>query len=193
MDYRRDESRYTICRVAKSNNFNSNLFILKMKLKTLILICALTFLNQLRAQISDNFIEVDQEITERDDIVEVENNDSIKLFLLIEENEAPIFPGCEESEKNSIKSCFRNQLEKHIRHNLRYPISAKMNGIEGTVGVSFLITKEGNVKIVKINTPHDVLKEESKRIIQLIPVMKPGNAEGKPINVQYVTLIKYKL
>jgi len=86
--------------------------------------------------------------TDRDEIIEVED-------VLIEEEEeeiidvpfaviedVPVFPGCENVEKDQLRNCFQEQMNKHIRRNFRYPEIAQEMGIKGRVFVNFIISED---------------------------------------------------
>lgn len=75
-----------------------------------------------------------------------------------------------------------------------YPEQARNAKIEGTVYVSFIITKEGKVKDVKVVLgAHKWLNESAIKHIQKMPKWTPGKNGGKPVNVQYVVPIEFKL
>lgn len=48
-----------------------------------------------------------------------------------------------------------------------------------------LVNKEGNVVDVKVKAPHPELEKEGKRILNLLPKMKPGTQRGKPVSIKY--------
>lgn len=86
----------------------------------------------------------------------------------------PHFPG---GEKALLEFIFRN---------VKYPLKAKANGIEGKVYVTFYIDKNGGVgdpKIAKgIGGGCD---EEVIKVVKLMPRWVPGKKGGKPVNVRF--------
>ncbi len=75
-----------------------------------------------------------------------------------------------------------------------YPEQARNGKIEGTVYVSFIITKEGKVKDVKVVLgAHKWLNESAVKHIQKMPKWTPGKNGGKAVNVLYVVPIEFKL
>ncbi|GHA26211.1 hypothetical protein GCM10007103_04440 [Salinimicrobium marinum] len=99
---------------------------------------------------------------------------------------APVWIGCEGTEKEK-KECFNQQLVAHMKQHYKFPKDASGNYIRGKAVVSFNINEEGKVDILKVEGPKQALNEEAKRIISLIPKMKPGERAGKPISVKYTT------
>ena len=97
---------------------------------------------------------------------------------------APVWPGCEGSEKEK-KDCFNKKLVEHLKANYKYPKDANGNIIRGKAVVSFNIDKAGKVEILGVEGPKPELCAEAKRIILAIPKMKPGELAGEPISVKY--------
>lgn len=118
----------------------------------------------------------------------VDVND-IAPFAVVEE--APIFPGCENSE--DPRECFQTSMQKHISKNFRYPQEAQEQGIQGRVNVMFIIAKDGSIQNVKKRGPHPLLEEEVVRIISKLPQMSPGKHKGQPVNVPFSIPITFKL
>ena len=110
-------------------------------------------------------------------------------FTLVEE--IPVFPGCENEEDK--RACFNTMIEKHISKHFRYPKEAEEKGIEGRVSVLFFIAKNGSIQGLRTRGPSKVLEEEAVRIIHLLPSMKPGRNQGKPVNVPFSVPIHFKL
>lgn len=97
---------------------------------------------------------------------------------------APVWPGCEGTEKDR-KNCFNQNLVQHIKEHYKFMKDAKGNFIRGKAIVSFNINKEGKVEILSVEGPKKELNEEAKRIVLLIPQMKPGERAGKPVPIKY--------
>jgi TonB family protein len=95
----------------------------------------------------------------------------------------PQFPGGEQ------------QLLRYIAENVKYPESARQNGIEGKVYVGFVINKYGKVKNITIKRGvNEAIDSESIRVISNLPDWTPGyNDEGEPVNVAMVIPINFKL
>ena len=115
-----------------------------------------------------------------------------KIFVEVEE--APLFPGCEEEEKENRKSCADEKLFNHLSNNLVYPPIAKEKGISGRVILQFYVEKDGsiaNVKVVRgIGGGCD---EEAQRVIENMPKWNPGLQKGRPVRVTYTIPIAFTL
>ena len=112
-------------------------------------------------------------------------------FAVIED--VPVYPGCENVEKDQLRTCFQDKINKHILKNFRYPEIAQEMGIQGRVYVNFVISKEGNITNIKMRGPDKNLEKEAHRIISLLPNITPGKQRGKPVNVPFSIPIVFKL
>jgi len=84
----------------------------------------------------------------------------------------PEFPGGEQA------------LKQYIANNINYPESAKENGIQGRVYVTFKMTKEGKVTDAKLARGiYPALDEEAIRVVSSLPNWKPGKQNGQPVEV----------
>lgn len=81
-----------------------------------------------------------------------------------------------------------------LMENIDYPRAARENGIEGTVYVSFIITKEGKIKRPKIvKSAHPFLDYEAIRLIRSMPKWNPGTLNGEPVDVLFKMPLKFTL
>lgn len=110
-------------------------------------------------------------------IVEEEED---RIFTVVEQQ--PEFQGGYEAMMNFIKK------------NMRYPASARRMGVDGTVYVSFVVSKDGSISEVKtlrgISADCD---QEAMRVVSMMPPWKPGKQNGKPVFVRFVLPIKFQL
>lgn len=87
-----------------------------------------------------------------------------------------------------------SKMNSFLNSNLRYPVKASENGIQGTVYVNFVVEKNGaitNVKAIKfIGAGCD---EEAVRVIRTMPNWISGKQKGKDVRSQYTLPIKFKL
>ena len=135
------------------------------------------------------------DIVEVDDIIEVPDNEPVEPvpFEFIED--VPIFPGCEAlTDNEERKACMSENISRFIgkRFNTGLGEDLGLSGIN-RVTVMFEIDKNGEVKNVQARGPHKLLEEEAKRVIQLLPKMKPGKQRGKPVPVRYNIPINFKV
>lgn len=98
----------------------------------------------------------------------------------------PLFTSCDKNDSDKV-NCFNYEMQKHIINNFNYPKKALRRGIEGSLEVSFIIGVDGDVGkvVVKGANESDVLKEEAKRIVSLLPRFVPGEHKGRKISVSY--------
>ena len=135
--------------------------------------------------------ESDEEMIIEDIVVEDDFEDIDVPFAVIED--VPIFPGCESVAKSERRTCFQEQMNKHIRRNFRYPDIAQEMGIQGRVYVNFIISKDGSITNIRMRGPDKNLENEAARIIGRLPQMTPGKQRGRAVRVPFSIPITFRL
>ena len=135
--------------------------------------------------------ESDEEMIIEDIVVEDDFEDIDVPFAVIED--VPIFPGCERVAKSQRRTCFQDQMNKHIRKNFRYPDIAQEMGIQGRVYVNFIIAKDGSITNIRMRGPDKNLENEAARIIGRLPKMTPGKQRGRAVRVPFSIPITFRL
>ena len=51
--------------------------------------------------------------------------------------------------------------------------------------MQFTIDKNGNITEAKARGPHKLLEEEALRVINDLPMLRPGEQDGKKVSVKY--------
>jgi len=129
------------------------------------------------AHINDSVFHVAFDGSIRFHEVEIDNQDSI-----LHEGDMPEYPGGERG------------LRKYIAMNVRYPISAQVNGLQARCYISFIVDTEGNIKeVYPANQTYPILMKEGVRAVSGMPQWKPGMQDGKPVKVSYTVPINFVL
>ena len=116
------------------------------------------------------------------DIPRIEEKDTTEIPLMRMPEVEPEFPGGDAA------------LIKFIKNNVRYPEKARAEGIQENVYVNFIVDEKGKVTNVEcMGNPNIWLKEEALRIVNLMPVWKPGKQGGRPVRVILNQPIFFKL
>ena len=77
-------------------------------------------------------------------------------------------------------------LVSWIKSNLRYPILAQEQRIEGDVVCAFWVEKDGSVKNTYIiRSSHELLSKAALRALGSMPRWSPGRENGQPVRVRY--------
>ncbi|MBD5305771.1 MAG: energy transducer TonB [Bacteroides sp.] len=75
-----------------------------------------------------------------------------------------------------------NAYNSYIKENLKYPDTAKSNGIEGVVNLQFTVHSDGSIGNIKIKRMVDPdLEAEAIRLIKQMPAWTPANDNGTAI------------
>jgi periplasmic protein TonB len=103
-----------------------------------------------------------------------------KVYDVIEQ--MPIFPGGE------------GELLSYISKNLKYPVIAAENGIQGKVILRFVVNKSGKVdKVEVLRTLDTACDKEAVRVVKSLPDFIPGKQNGANVSVWYTLPITFKL
>lgn len=131
--------------------------------------------------------EVDQEteIVEVEEVEVEEVEEDIDVPFSVIEN-VPIFPGCESGNNNQKRDCMSKKISQFVNRKFNTELASDL-GLSGRqrINVIFKIDKTGTVTGIRARAPHPGLEKEAKRVIGLLPKMKPGKQRGKPVNVPY--------
>ena len=103
-----------------------------------------------------------------------------EVFDMVEQ--APQFPGGEA------------ELMSWLVKNIRYPVIAQENGIQGRVICQFVVGSDGSVRDIKVVRSLDPsCDKEAVRVIQSMPKWIPGRQNGKAVSVRYTLPVIFKL
>ncbi|WP_248724251.1 energy transducer TonB [Seonamhaeicola sp. ML3] len=131
--------------------------------------------------------EADQEteIVEVEEVVVEEVEEDIDVPFAVIEN-VPIFPGCDRGDNNAKRACMSKKISQFVNKKFNTELASDL-GLSGRqrINVIFKIDKTGSVVGIRARAPHPGLEKEAKRVIGLLPKMKPGKQRGKPVNVPY--------
>lgn len=87
-----------------------------------------------------------------------------------------------------------DNMAQFIINNLKYPRVALENGTAGPVYVSFVVEVDGTLSDIKLkNGIGDGCEQEAKRVVEKMPLWKPGIKKGKPVRVQCTLPINFRI
>ena len=111
----------------------------------------------------------------------VEEEEEEVIFMVVES--MPEFPGGQQA------------LFKYLADNVKYPVIAQENGIQGRVICQFVVNKDGSiVDVVAVRSSGEAsLDKEAIRVISSMPKWKPGKQRGKPVRVKYTVPVNFRL
>ena len=111
----------------------------------------------------------------------VEEEEEEVVFVVVES--MPEFPGGAQA------------MMKYIAENIKYPVIAQENGIQGRVICQFVVNKDGSIVDVEVvrSGGDPSLDKEAVRVIKSMPKWKPGKQRGKAVRVKYTVPVNFKL
>lgn len=107
---------------------------------------------------------------------EVEN----KVFDVVEQ--MPSFPGGQSA------------LMSYLANNIKYPVVAQENGVQGRVVVSFVVERDGSITDVQVVRSVDPsLDREAQRVVRSMPKWIPGKQNGQAVRAKYNVPVSFRL
>lgn len=126
--------------------------------------------------LEDLFFQLQSDSLKYDELVNWNPNEELAYNEVIEidkVDEKPSFPGGESAMKSYLNS------------NVKYPVEAQENCIQGRVIVQFIIEKDGSISDVKISRSVDPsFDREALRVVKAMPKWNPGKLQGIPARVK---------
>ncbi|MDR1743641.1 MAG: energy transducer TonB [Dysgonamonadaceae bacterium] len=85
-------------------------------------------------------------------------------------------------------------LMLYLSENIRYPVEAQKNGVQGRVFVRFVVGADGAVNHVGIRrSVSPELDDEAVRVVKTMPKWMPGKQNGENVAVFYILPIDFRL
>ena len=110
----------------------------------------------------------------------IEEEEDQVIFQVVEK--MPSFPGGDAA------------LFKFLGENVKYPVIAQENGVQGRVICQFVVNRDGSIVDVEVVRSVDAsLDKEAIRVIKSMPKWSPGQQRGKPVRVKYTLPVNFKL
>ena len=103
-----------------------------------------------------------------------------KIFEVVEQ--MPSFPGGDAA------------LMQFLSKNIKYPVVAEENGIQGRVIATFVVERDGSISDVKVVKSVDPsLDKEAVRVLKSMPKWIPGKQNGSAVRVKYTVPVTFRL
>ena len=134
----------------------------------------------------------------------VEGNDEVggEVLKAKEEIAAPE-PPKQQVEENKVSDVVEQMpsfpggmgaLMSWLSQNIKYPVIAAENGVQGRVIVQFVVEKDGSITDVKVAKSVDPsLDKEAARVVKSMPHWIPGKQNGSAVRVKYTVPVTFKL
>ena len=158
----------------------------------------------------DEEVKEDQEVKSQDDLSStntaigaftVEGNDETAEVKHVEEKIAePEPPKVEETKVFDVVEQMpsfpggQSALLQFLSSNIKYPVVAEENGVQGRVIVTFVVEKDGSITDVRVVKSVDPsLDKEAQRVVKSMPKWIPGKQNGSAVRVKYTVPVTFRL
>ena len=85
-------------------------------------------------------------------------------------------------------------LMQYLSSNIKYPVIAEENGIQGRVICTFVVERDGSITDVRIAKSVDPsLDKEAMRVVSKMPRWIPGKQNGSAVRVKYTLPVTFRL
>lgn len=153
-----------------------------------------TIVEQLNVVDDDVELEQQEIVTSEDSQTEAQTQTFVAPVVEEEEEEAAqqIFTVVEEMP--DFPDGGLQGLLKFLAKNIKYPVIAQENGIQGRVVCAFVVNKDGSIVDIEVLRGVDPsLDKEAVRVLSTMPKWKPGKQRGKPVRVKYTVPVMFRL
>ena len=158
----------------------------------------------------DEEVKEDQEMKSQDDLAEtntaigaftVEGNDETAEVKHVEEKIAEPEPVKEEETKvfDVVEQMPSfpggpSALMQYLSSNIKYPVVAEENGVQGRVVCTFVVERDGSITDVRVIKSVDPsLDKEAVRVVKGMPKWIPGKQNGSAVRVKYTVPVTFRL
>lgn len=97
----------------------------------------------------------------------------------------PEFEDCRNVEYFDQADCFNSTLISFITSNFELPEGVSQENYTGQLTIIFEVDEEGEFQIIYLDAAYDELKDEIRRVFEMLPVLKPATYNGRPIHMQF--------
>jgi len=158
----------------------------------------------------DEEVKEDQEMKSQEDLAEtntaigaftVEGNDETAEVKHVEEKIAEPEPVKEEETKvfDVVEQMPSfpggpSALMQYLSSNIKYPVVAEENGVQGRVVCTFVVERDGSITDVRVIKSVDPsLDKEAVRVVKGMPRWIPGKQNGSAVRVKYTVPVTFRL
>tara|TARA_B100000073_G_scaffold15182_1_gene12365 strand:- start:77 stop:517 length:441 start_codon:yes stop_codon:yes gene_type:complete len=110
---------------------------------------------------------------------------------------APIYPGCDKSSNEKKRKCMSEKIAKFVAKEFDAGCASGLGsyGIYGRqrISVIFKIDTLGRATEIRARAAHLKLEREAIRVINMLPILKPGTQDGKKVIVPYSLPIVFQV
>ncbi len=114
-------------------------------------------------------------------------------FSIIEN--PPVYPGCDDAASiEEQKDCMTKKISNFVANNFNTDLGKDL-GLSGIqlIFAMFTIDESGNIKDIKVRSQYPEFDNETKRVLELLPQMTPGNQENVNVPVSYTLPIRFEI
>lgn len=105
----------------------------------------------------------------------------------------PVFSECRDVDFSLEEGCFVNTLKSKVLQEFNVPDVVTQENFRGELVILFEVNREGRFNIIYVDAPFPELKEEVRRIFEVLPQIEPATYNSRPINMNFRMPVKVPL
>jgi len=105
----------------------------------------------------------------------------------------PVFDECKGETIDVVKDCFFKMTKETFYNIFQEPAIIKNDKFKGVFDATFIVTSEGEFKLIFVNTPYKELKEEVARTFSKFPQIVPAKYNNHNIEMQFIFPLVFPL
>lgn len=132
-------------------------------------------------------VDVDLEKTSKKGVANTSKKATKKSMLFYH----PAFSECLNIAASKSKNCFYQAVNAAFFRGFKTPPSLVKNRFRGVITAVFIVTKNGEFKVISIDSRDKELKTEIERVFISMPIIKPAIKKGTPLEMRFEFPIRF--
>lgn len=113
------------------------------------------------------------------------------ITLFAQTEKFPTFKTCIDQDSLSLENCFYLQTKIAFFKEFKEPKILADNKFKGSVNAVFIVTNEGNFKLIYVNSPYKELEEEVDRVFKTFEIIEPATYNNKAVEMRFTLPISF--
>ncbi len=105
----------------------------------------------------------------------------------------PVFKECQDQDIETLKKCFHTQVYEKVIQKITVPEAMVQDDFKGIVNAVFLVSKNGDFKVLYVNTPYKSFKKEVSSAFSALKKIQPATFNNHAVDMRFVMPIPIPL
>jgi len=105
----------------------------------------------------------------------------------------PVFDECKGETIENIQDCFFKMTKETFYNHFQEPPIIRNENFKGIIDATFVVTNDGDFKLIFVNTPYKELKAEVEKAFSKFPPVEPGKYNNHDVEMQFIFPLVFPL